>query len=357
MLPISVCIIAKNEEEKIGTCLDSLKPYNFEIIVLDTGSTDSTKEIALKYTSHVYDFTWVDDFSAARNASIEKASHDWILIVDCDECIESCDTSALEAHMANHKDQMGSITCKSEAEDPNGGVTYSYGELPRFFHKGDFKYDGIIHEQVVPYSKDASFESTLLPITLLHTGYHLSDEEHARKSARNIALLEQAVLKQPNSSYYHFQLGLDLSKMNEYARAKECFQTALSLDPPADILYTKLIYINYGEVLRNEGLFDEGIALIKGASTILNDYADAEYLLATLYYNKNDAVNAILSYIKALSCTVYTNYACKTYLSHYMLGLIYEQMGNGEIAASFYKNCLDYKDARERMNRLTTSTP
>ena len=74
MHPISVCIIAKNEEARIERCLQSIKPCGFEIVVVDTGSTDETKEIAARYADKVLDFTWCDDFSAARNFSLREAS-------------------------------------------------------------------------------------------------------------------------------------------------------------------------------------------------------------------------------------------------------------------------------------------
>ena len=79
-LPVSVCIIAKNEEKHIEECLKRLMPYGFEIVVTDTGSTDRTVEIAKKYTDNVYFFEWVKDFSAARNFCAEKASMDVLLV-------------------------------------------------------------------------------------------------------------------------------------------------------------------------------------------------------------------------------------------------------------------------------------
>ena len=76
MIPVSVCMIAKNEETYIGECLKRLSSYDWEIILVDTGSTDRTVEIARQYTPHIYHFDWCGDFSAARNYSISKASHD-----------------------------------------------------------------------------------------------------------------------------------------------------------------------------------------------------------------------------------------------------------------------------------------
>lgn len=87
MITISLCMIVKNEEETLARCLYSVQRVADEIIILDTGSTDRTKEIARAYTDKVYDFEWIDDFSAARNASFQYASKDYILWLDADDII------------------------------------------------------------------------------------------------------------------------------------------------------------------------------------------------------------------------------------------------------------------------------
>ena len=76
MITISLCMIVKNEEDCLGTCLDSLKDLVDEILIADTGSTDRTKEIAASYGARIFDFAWVDDFAAARNFIFDKASCD-----------------------------------------------------------------------------------------------------------------------------------------------------------------------------------------------------------------------------------------------------------------------------------------
>ena len=83
MTKISVCSIVKNESKNIGKMLDSVSKFGFEIIVVDTGSTDDTKSIALKYTDKVYDFEWCDDFSAAKNYAASLASNKWSLFDYC----------------------------------------------------------------------------------------------------------------------------------------------------------------------------------------------------------------------------------------------------------------------------------
>ncbi|MBQ3842683.1 MAG: glycosyltransferase family 2 protein [Ruminiclostridium sp.] len=88
MMTISVCMIVKNEEAQLAACLDSLKPIADEIVIVDTGSTDGTKEIAARYADRIYDFPWIDDFAAARNFAFSKATMDYIYTADADEVID-----------------------------------------------------------------------------------------------------------------------------------------------------------------------------------------------------------------------------------------------------------------------------
>lgn len=133
-LPVSVCMIAKNEEKCIEQCLKRLMKYNMEIIVADTGSTDRTKEIAAKYTDNLYDFEWCDDFSAARNFAVSKASNNWILILDCDEHVEELDVTKLRACMQKHAKCVG-VAEIMNVYNMDGKEIIQIDEVPRFFNK------------------------------------------------------------------------------------------------------------------------------------------------------------------------------------------------------------------------------
>lgn len=85
---LSVCIMTKNEEKNIARCLRSFQSTGFELIVADTGSTDQTKKIAAEYTDHIYDFRWCDDFSAAKNFAISKATSPYVMVIDSDEFLQ-----------------------------------------------------------------------------------------------------------------------------------------------------------------------------------------------------------------------------------------------------------------------------
>ena len=110
---ISVCIITKNEQENIERCLKSLMPYEMEIIVVDTGSTDNTKDIVQRYTDKVFDFEWCDDFAAAKNFAISKTSNDYIIMLDSDEYIDKFEESELIRTIGNNSDKVGRIQIKN----------------------------------------------------------------------------------------------------------------------------------------------------------------------------------------------------------------------------------------------------
>ena len=96
MISISLCMIVKNEELVLGRCLDSVKNLMDEIIIVDTGSTDKTKEIASLYTNKIYDFPWINDFAAARNFSFSKATKDYIMWLDADDIITKSEALKLK---------------------------------------------------------------------------------------------------------------------------------------------------------------------------------------------------------------------------------------------------------------------
>lgn len=127
MVTISLCMIVKNEEDVIARCLDSVKDIVDEIIIVDTGSTDNTKEIVKGYTDKVFDFEWIDDFSAARNYSFSKATKDFILWLDADDVILEKDREKFKQLKQNLDNKVDAVMMKYNVGfDKNGNVTLSY---------------------------------------------------------------------------------------------------------------------------------------------------------------------------------------------------------------------------------------
>lgn len=109
---LSVCIITKNEKENLRQCLQRLMGYGFELVVVDTGSTDGTIEMASEYTKSIYEFPWCDDFAKAKNYAISKADNDMVFVLDSDEFIEKMDIQRLEQFMNENASYVGRILRK-----------------------------------------------------------------------------------------------------------------------------------------------------------------------------------------------------------------------------------------------------
>ena len=127
MISISLCMIVKDEELVLKRCLDSVKNLMDEIIVVDTGSSDKTKEIAYLYTDKVYDFQWINDFSAARNFSFSKATKDYIMWLDADDVLLEKDKQKLQNLKENLSPSVDMVVMKYNMSfDKNDNPTFSF---------------------------------------------------------------------------------------------------------------------------------------------------------------------------------------------------------------------------------------
>jgi len=151
MITISVCMIVKNEEKILGRCLDSLKGLADEIIIVDTGSADSTKQIAARYTSKVYDYEWSYDFSAARNFSFSKATMEYIYAADADEVIDEENRQRFLLLKQNLLQEIEIVQMKY-ANQLAFNTTYNFDEeyRPKLYKRlRSFRWVEPVHENVV----------------------------------------------------------------------------------------------------------------------------------------------------------------------------------------------------------------
>lgn len=149
MISLSLCMIVKNEEKNLGKCLESVKDLVDEIIIVDTGSTDKTKDIAKKYTNKIYDFKWCDDFSKARNYSLSKATKDYIIWLDADDIILEEDKEKLIKLKGNITSDINYVMMKYALNvDKNEIPALEYYRERIFKNNQGFKFVSPIHETV-----------------------------------------------------------------------------------------------------------------------------------------------------------------------------------------------------------------
>lgn len=154
MPTLSLCMIVKDEEQVLARCLDSVRKAVDEIIIVDTGSTDQTKAIARKYTKALYDFKWIDDFSAARNFSFSKATMDYLLWLDADDVITPENLRALLDLKQNLSPDTDTVMMKYEtAFDEDGNVTFSFYRERILRRSTAPLWRGRVHEAIEPVGK------------------------------------------------------------------------------------------------------------------------------------------------------------------------------------------------------------
>lgn len=151
MVTISICMIVKNEESVLERCLSTVRGIADELIIVDTGSTDETKEIAKKFTEQVYDFEWCDDFSKARNYSFSKASCDYCMWLDADDVLLPEDQEKLLELKKNLNPSVSVVMMKyNTAFDEDGNPIFTYYRERLLRRCDSFQWKGAIHEAISP---------------------------------------------------------------------------------------------------------------------------------------------------------------------------------------------------------------
>ena len=340
MHPISVCIIAKNEESRIEQCLASVKPCGFEIVVVDTGSTDRTKEIALRMGAKVFDFRWTGDFSAARNFSLSKASHNYVLVLDCDEYLIELDLDGLTEAVETHpRGSVGQILRKSYA-DSQYAKDYSLERIDRLFHKRNFHYIYLIHEQVADIRKNSTeHEHYDIPLVVDHVGYVGTSDEKRIKAERNNALLFKEIERDPSEPYFYFQVAQSYNLISDYENAYIYYKKAFELPLNLDNLWVHVMANNFINVMVQTGRAAEALALY---TPVYGDYATNQQFLCSmgaLYLNQDppQPLKAMMEFVKALQCTPDSEAEDYSGMALFSMGFANELLGNFPAAASFYE--------------------
>jgi len=344
-------MIVKNEAANLGECLSKVASFVDEIIIVDTGSTDDTKGIAAYFTDKIFEFTWCDDFAAARNFSLSQAHNDWVLVLDADEYVERFSRQDV-LKLVNKKSRQHTVgrIQRINVLDDTVGSRKVFERINRLFNRNLFCYKGIIHEQVV--LKDGShYAIELVDIAVEHIGYTSEILARSGKVARNIGLLEKALVDHPNDPYLYYQIGKSYYLLKRYDLAQASFTRALGFPLDFRLEYVSELIETYGYALINDGKYTEAMILEEYA-TYFEDSPDFFFIMGLIYMN-NALFTSAVEYF--LSCT---RFSCgkaegiTTYLPYHNVGVIYEVLGHRELALQHYQLCGEYEPARQRCHAL-----
>ncbi len=263
-LTISLCMIAKNEGDNLRRCLDSINSEVDQIILVDTGSSDQTVEIAREYGAVVIEEEWENDFSSHRNSALKVAGSDWILFLDCDEELAPASRGRVKEIIEDDNYEAYYLDVVNKVEDD---AEISFPSIRLFKNREEYRFQGRIHEQII-YSilERVSFaEIGDSGLKINHYGYNPQTNNIQAKTKRNLAILED-YKEEEQDGFYFYNLGTEYLRAGHQEKALKAYQKSLQLTEPGSayspFLVKRLVNIlmgleHYREVLKYLDYYQE----------------------------------------------------------------------------------------------------
>jgi glycosyltransferase involved in cell wall biosynthesis len=326
---ISLCMIVRDEEENLARCLRSVEGIVDESCVVDTGSKDRSREIATALGARVVDVPWDDHFAEARNASLDLATGDWVLVLDADEeLVAGSARERLEGFAARGPRRLGRLLV--EHRDPSEGIL-SKVALTRFFPRlPDVRFQGRVHEQVVCAGSAPDQGDTGLRV--LHHGYAWAELVRRDRLRRNRRLLEMALAEQPRDSYLHYQLARTHAAAGQHEECWRACRSAIEL-APRDVPWLAHLVETGAHALRALGRSEEALRLIDDISSRYPARPDTCFLRALLAMDLGRLEEAERGFHRCLELEGReptggeTAPSASTYAPAYNLGMMCEVLG------------------------------
>lgn len=251
---ISVCMIVKNEAANLPRALESIRQIACEIIVVDTGSTDATVEIARSFGARVFHHPWEENFATARNQSLAPATGEWILVLDADEAVAPGGEADLFAALAapRHDAYMVSLV--------NRGAETGRIPVLRIFRNGrGYRFRGRIHEQIADSIRADRNRIATLALQIDHFGYSPEEDVRKERRQRNVRLLAQEMKEHPERTELLYYLGGEHFQLYEMEQGEQYFRRMMT-EAPDDML-SDFAGITLSELMYRQGRFFESWAM------------------------------------------------------------------------------------------------
>ncbi len=272
---LTVSMIVKNEERFLPACLTSIRDIADEIIVVDTGSTDLTVDIAKSFGARLIQIEWPDDFAKARNVGLDAVRTPWVLVLDADEEFIRDDLPALTAAIRTPIADAYNVRIVS-VMDRAQDISESY-VLRMFRSHPQVRFEGKVHEQIFQALKRENMTVGPLNVRLLHKGYLNAVVEGRSKNERNRMLLEKQLEQEPNDGYMLWQLAQTLMAEGKYSAAVTASRKALHNIPVQHPIWV-LAQTTYAKLLHANGEPKRAIKALQNGQQAYPAYTDFYYL-------------------------------------------------------------------------------
>ncbi|HEV2473184.1 MAG TPA: glycosyltransferase, partial [Chthonomonadales bacterium] len=344
---ISCCIIAKNEAKVITQCLQSIKPYVHETIVVDTGSTEQTVSIAERTGAQVHQIPWPDSFAAARNESVRYAAGDWIFWMDADDTImPECAAQLKELAFLAEDTTYGFIIPVRFPPPPGAYTEMVVDHVKLYRNLPELKWEHRIHEQILNSIYKAGGEVARSNVFVDHTNYDYSAQGQERKRNRDLPLLDLDEADDPSDPFAKFNKGMTFYHLKRYPEAIESLNQSLALSKPWESTVRKVYALLAGCRLELGDMDNARLALEEGLMLFERD-PELLFRMASLYHRLGDLPAAERAYRKlrtdgAQGHLDSIDRSILTYKACHNLGIICQQMGRLAEAEAEYRAALGF---------------
>lgn len=351
---ISACMIVKDEEEVLDDCLASIEKWTDEIILIDTGSTDKTMEIAKKYGAKIYEQEWAEDFSYHRNFSISKATGDWIFIIDADERVIPGHGENLKKMLPQIKEtDVVAIDVYNLYLSEGKRVARSHFKSLRLFRRScKPKYTGRIHNRpVIPQGSKVY----MLPMRINHFGYDMSQETMDKKYKRTVGMCKRWTIEEPDEREAWFQLARAMKVKDGELNEKEMpailgiLEKGIALgngDGDHNNIHIQLLNLMAWMRYANSE-FSQAINYGKRAVSMKPDYLDSIMVVGLAYTYGIDALKGVQWLDRYLRSQEAYEYADK------LDGISMEHVNDRKLA---YQALMDIEDWKLKQGNLKVGT-
>jgi glycosyltransferase involved in cell wall biosynthesis len=301
MSTISLCMIVRDEKDSLGRCLESACGFVNEIIIVDTGSRDSTPAIAKHYGARVCYLPWQDDFSQARNESLKQAIGEWVLILDADEELPP-ETAYSLRRLASCRDvEAWTFSIISPGPSNEAGQQIRHPGLRLFKNREAYFFEGRIHEQIRPSILRADPTAAIrhADAEIVHYGYRQHAGQRREKTLRNISIIQQALAERPGDPFLGYNLGLSFYALGDLEKSRRHYAAVRQRLDPGD-LFTAAFFRNYAICLGDLGDFEQALHLIDEGLAYFPDYPDLYFIKGELLFDLNMMAQAKESFLKCL---------------------------------------------------------
>jgi tetratricopeptide (TPR) repeat protein len=296
---VSLSMIVKNEESNLPDCLNCIAGLVDEIVIVDTGSTDRTRDLAVSMGAKVFDFPWVDDFAAARNASLERCSGDWVIWLDADDRFTKENRKGLLTLFAGLGDENTTYSLKVRSSLGGGASSATLMDQARLFRNHPhIRWKYRVHEQILPAARRLGCDVRFTDVIINHVGYQ-NPTIRRGKLERNVRLLELDHAEHPDDSFVLFNLGWTYIDLGRHTEALGHLRRSLELVNPSASIVRKL-YALITQVHRHFDQPEASLAACREGLSRFHDDAELLSLEGTLLRAAGDLTGAEASWLRVL---------------------------------------------------------